>query len=174
MAIVGKFEGYRLRELEERDYEQLKVWIREDPAHAGILDPEFFMGQAIGPSGQLEPDERVSVFAVEDSKRTLFYVRLTRASRVQIQFPPDPPTDGGRDKFKALHRHRQQITNALVKGMAFLEVGLERAGAMEWIFDSESDRLRNMVQKRMGFHPSPNEMVRVIPRIDGQTKQEEP
>jgi hypothetical protein len=166
--VLGKFDGYSLRELDESDYKQLEEWIAADPAHAGLLDPEFFMGQAVNREGVLAEDPRVTVFALQDRKNTLMYIRLTRASRVQIQFPPSPKPDGSREGFTAMHRHRKQITNALIKGMAFLEVGLAQAGATEWIFETESHSLKLMVERRMGFASSPNEMVRLIPRLDDQ------
>ena len=172
-AVLGKFDGYSLRHVEESDYERLEKWIAADPAHAGILDPEFFLGQALNEHGELGEDPRVTVFVLEDRKQPLMYIRLTRASRVQIQFPPAPAPDGGREQFRALHKYRKDIANALVKGMAFLEVGLERAGCMEWIFDTQSSSLRGMVQKRMGFASSPNEMVRLIPRLSAAPAQKE-
>jgi hypothetical protein len=49
--------------------------------------------------------------------------------------------------------------------MAFLEVGLARAGAEEWIYNTQSNRLREMTQKHMQFERSPFEMVRMIPRL---------
>jgi hypothetical protein len=163
--LMGKFEGYILRAIEEADYKKLQEWIAADPAHAGLLDPEFFMGEGVNGQGEIVQDPRVTVFALADRKETLMYVRLTRASRVHIQFPPMPPQDGGRDAATALHKARKGIANALVKGMAYLEVALERAGATEWIFETESNTLRNLAQKRMGFAPSPHELVRVIPRV---------
>jgi hypothetical protein len=159
-TVLGRFEGYSLRAIEDADYEQLQKWIAADPAHAAEMVPEFFMGLAADETGQLAVDPRPSVFALCDRNGTLMYIRLTRASRVHIQFPPTPETSDSRE----LHKHRRQITNALIKGMAYLEVGLERAGATEWIFETESPQLRAMVQKRMGFAPSPHEMLRMIPR----------
>jgi len=149
MVSLGKFSGYQLRELEESDHARLAEWIAADPSHSGILDPEFFTGQ----------DPRVLVFALENGEKTVMYIRLARASRVAIQFPPPPETK----KLKDLRWHRQELSDALMKGMAFLEIGLARAGCSEWIFETESDSLRLMVQRRMGFAPSPHEMVRRIP-----------
>jgi hypothetical protein len=136
--VLGKFEGYFLRELDEEDYKRLQEWVAADSAHAGVLDAEFFMGEAIDSQGQLAPD---------------------------------PAQDGSREAGTALHKYRKDLQNALFKGMAFLEVGLERAGCTEWIFDSESSTLRTMVQKRMGFAASPNEMVRLIPRITDRKEE---
>jgi len=168
MGILGKFDGYNLREVGEYDRAQLIEWIAEDRHHAGLLDPEFFMGVAPDSSGQLAPDPRVTVCAIEDGKRTLMYIRLTRASRVHIQFPP--PHSTGR----SLHIERRQTANALIKGMAFLEVALERAGAMEWIFDSKAAALRMMAQRHLGFVASPLELVRLIPRLEHYETEEKP
>lgn len=160
MQTLAQFDGYRLRSIEETDYITLSEWIALDAHHAGLLTPEFFMGQTIGASGGLEADPRVTAFALEQSRGPLMFIRLTRASRVHIQFAPGPESK----RSQEIHRHRQQIANALFKGMAFLEVGLSRAGAAEWIFDTESHALRSLAQRRMGFTASPHELVRPIPR----------
>ena len=146
MGQLGKFEGYSLREIEHEDGARLDQWIAADPVHAGVLDPEFFA------------DPRVTALVLEDRRGPLMFIRLARSTRVHIQFPPEPREKG----IQELIRHRKQLRNALIKGMAFLEVGLGRAGSSEWIFESRSDNLRRLVEKRMGFQPSPNEMVRQI------------
>lgn len=165
--VLGQFDGYRFRAIEEKDYARLEEWIAADLAHADTLDPEFFMGEAIDANGHLAPDPRVTALVLTDDEGTeLMYVRLTRASRVHIQFAPRVP--GVRDLVK----QREQLAKALVGGMAFLEVGLARAGCTEWIFESEAAQLRSMVEKRMGFAASPNEMVRIIPRLDAPAQEE--
>lgn len=166
-SSLAKFDGYQLRAPEERDYQKLAEWIAADPAHSGIFDPEFFMGQAVNAAGELAEDPRINAFALEDQDRTLMYIRISRCARVHIQFPPQP------ENGRSIHRQRIRMANALIKGMAFLEVGLEQAGCSEWIFETESDPLRLLVQKRMGFSFSPHEMVRLIPRIETQTRGEE-
>lgn len=168
MGSLGKFDGYNLREIGEGDRAQLEEWIAGDRHHAGLLDPEFFMGLALDSGGELAPDPRVTVCAIEDSRRTLMYIRLTRASRVQIQFAPEHSTG------RSIHVERRQMANALMKGMAFLEVALERAGAMEWIFDSRAAALRAIAQRRLGFVASPLELVRLIPRLDHPEAQSKP
>lgn len=162
---LGKFDGYTLRQLVEEDYEQLEKWIASDSAHSGELDAEFFMGQTIDNKGELAPDPRATVFALEDGKGTVLYIRLSQACRVHIQFPPEPRSEDHATS-REIHRHRRRVATALVKGMAFLEVGLERQGVSEWIFETESPRLLAMAQSRMGFASSPQEAVRFIPRLD--------
>lgn len=169
MPTVAVFDGYRLRQVEERDYKQLEQWIAADPVHRDVLDPEFFMGEAINQEGNLAEDPHVNVFALDDRKGTLMYIRLSTASRVHIQFAPGPSSaEQGKNFHRELHRFRTQMRNALLKGMAFLEVGLRNTGVREWIFESESQALRSMVEKHMGFVASPHEMVRIIVRGDGQ------
>ena len=168
MATLGKFDGYVLRAVEERDRAQLAEWIAADKHHAGLLDPEFFMGLALDSGGELAPDPRVTVCAIDDGKRTLMFIRLTRASRVHIQFAPQHSTG------RSIHIERRQTANALLKGMAYLENALERAGAMEWIFDSKSPALRVMAQRRLGFIASPLELVRMIPRLEHPEDQQNP
>jgi hypothetical protein len=142
---VAMFDGYALRMVTEADRAQLEDWIAADPCHAGVMKPEFFMGV----EAELAPDPRATCYALEHDGHTLFYIRLTRAARVNIQFAP------GRPWLNAI---------ALVKGMAFLEVGLARAGAEEWIFNTESSQLRGLAEKHMQFVRSPHELVRAIPR----------
>lgn len=163
-GVLGKFEGYTLRAIDESDYVVLEKWIAADPKHAGVLDPEFFMGQVVDGEGRLAEDPRASVFALCDRKNVLMYIRLARASRVHIQFAPEPEADNSGEQLKAQRRHKTEMANALIKGMAFLEVGLERAGCSEWIFETVSPELRNITVRRMAFKASQNEMVRVIPR----------
>jgi hypothetical protein len=143
---LATFDGYQLREVTEADRAELAAWIALEPSHAGVK-PEFFMGL----DEQLAPDPRATCYAMEQKGKTLFYIRLSRAARVNIQFGP-----GGRRWANAI---------PLVKGMAFLEVGLARAGAEEWIYNTQSNRLREMTEKHMQFERSPFEMVRMIPRL---------
>jgi hypothetical protein len=157
MEELAKFDGYRLRLVEESDRPKLEEWIRSDQAHRDLFAPEFFMGQE-EIDGELATDPRVSCYALEDRHRTLMFIRLTRAARVHIQFPPE--TEENR------RQQRRSLGLALIKGMAFLEVLLGRAGAAEWIFDSEAGPLRELAKGRLGFTTSPNELVRPISRLE--------
>ncbi len=157
MHIYGKFDGYTLREVTEKvDRARLEEWIERDQAHAGILEPGFFLGLMRDIRGRLIPDPRPSCYALEDAQGTMFYIRLARAARVSIQFATEP----------ASPRERLRIAKALLKGMAFLEVGLERARVEQWIFNSKSPSLRTLGEMRLGFHKSPFELVRDIPPLE--------
>lgn len=146
MAGSTKFGGYTLRAIEESDRERIENWIAADPVHAGLFNFDFFM------------DPRITGLVIEDAEGPLMFVRLSRSSRVHIQFPPE----GDLMDARAVHQQRQTVTNALILGMAFLEACLIDVNCCEWIFESESDSLRALVQKRMGFQPSPNELVRTM------------
>jgi hypothetical protein len=98
-------------------------------------------------------DPRAQCYVLEDKHRTLMYIRLSRATRVHIQFPPENDQTPRRTQ-------RRRLAMALAKGMAFLQVHLVRAGAAEWIFNSESDPLRQLATAKLGFRVSRNELVR--------------
>lgn len=156
MLTSVHFDGYILRSLNESDYPRLQEWIAADPAHREILDPEFFMGQRLNHAGELEEDNRATCYVLEDDcgGGPLFYIRISRAARVNIQFPPAGSSEPN------------EIVEALAKGMAFLEVALERAGVEEWIFSSKSRPLRRLANRTLGFSESNDELRRVIPRLD--------
>lgn len=140
--ILAEFDEFELREIEDGDFDRLEEWIAVDPYHASLFVPEFFLGRN---------DPRATCYALDDDKGTVFYIRLSRASRVHIQFPP-------------MASQRRRIALGLMKGMAFLEVALSRAGVEEWIFASESPQLRHMAVSALEFNPSPNELVRLMAR----------
>jgi len=156
--IYGQFDGYALRSVDDSDYSTLERWIAGDRYHAGIFDPDHFIGRAIDERGRLAPDPRATCYALEDDHGTLFYIRLARAARVAIQF------DTG-----TILRNRARVSRGLLHGMAFLEAGLSLAGAEEWIFDTEDRGLTLLAKRHLGFVESPNEMVRLIerPKVGG-------
>lgn len=151
--ILGEFDGYILRTVTAEDRPALEAWIAADKRHSGLLDPEFFMGLATDEHGETSPDPRPTCCALEDKTGVVFFIRLSRASRVNIQFAPAQST-----------KSRKRAAMALLKGMAFLEVQLANAGAEEWIFETQDFELADMAYKRLGFVASPNEMVRIIGR----------
>lgn len=147
MAILAKFDGLVLREVEERDRAALNAWIEADPGHKGILDADFFLG--LDRDGKR--DERPQCYALEDQDGEVMFIRLSRVSRVYIQF-------GSKDSSETRSRNRY----ALLKGMAFLETQLAMAGAEEWIFESNYLQLRRTAIRHMGFQESPRELRRSI------------
>jgi hypothetical protein len=157
-SVLAQFDGLKLREVSfDRDVLTLACWISEDPAHQ-LLRPAYFLGQIEGPDGYLTPDPRPTCYALEDEHGTVFYIRLDRAARVNIQFDPT---------LKKLS-DRVRVARGLLKGMAFLEVGLARVNVSQWIFDTRAAGLAAMAQARLGFMPSPHELVRLIPRLSNE------
>lgn len=157
MSVLGKFNGLTLRYADElADVQNLEDWIKADDAHRDIFSPFYFVH---GPMGE---DDRASCYALEDEKGVVFYIRLSRVTRVRMQFPPE----GGREQ-------KARILRGLFHGMAFLENHLAHAGCDEWIFDTESPKLKSLAQRLLGFTESTHELVRGIPKPGKETTVEE-
>jgi hypothetical protein len=160
-----QFGEFTLREVTEEDRPLLEQWIVRDPWHRGKLGVEFFLG--FTDSGERDP--RATCYVIEDDKGEVFFIRLSRASRVNIQFAPT---------HDAIQKERNRKT--LMEGMAFLEGLLSNAGADEWIFDTANPELRATAIKRLGFRQSQQELVRRIPSLPedqtlyGSVLQEQP
>lgn len=143
MSTRATFDGLTLRDADQiADLERLDKWIEADDAHRGIFAPGFFM------SGELSEDPRAQCYALEDDQGVVFYIRLSRVSRVRIQFAPDT--------------QKVRILRGLFKGMAFLEGQLARVGCDEWIFDTSSPGLKRIATDVLGFTESTHELVRPI------------
>lgn len=154
MSTLAEFDGYKLRTVDTlADIQTLDDWIQADEAHRAIYNPSFFM------SGKFNPDSRAACYAIEDADGVIFYIRLSRASRAHIQFPPEDT------------RKRGRIARALKYGMVFLEHQLARAGCEEWVFNTETKRLKKYAELGLGFTASTHELVRLIPDPAGE-KQE--
>lgn len=148
MTSLAQFDGFTLRASDTlADVEQLADWIEADDTHRGIFEPAFFM------SGELAADPRPTCYALEDEQGAVFYIRISRAARVHIQFAPE----GDRAQ-------RSRVMRGLLHCMAALENGLAEAGAEEWIFNTESPKLKTLVERAMGFTESTHELVRLISR----------
>ena len=162
--VLAKFDDYTLREVSlDRDAVQLTGWIARDPYHQH-LKPPFFLGMIEAADGYLQPDPRPSCYALEDVNGEIFYIRIDRAARVNIQFAP----------WGNSLSSRSRVARGLLKGMAFLEVGLGRAGVAEWVFDTRSLTLKAMAKSRLGFEENQYDLVRPIPpmRTNGSEGKE--
>jgi hypothetical protein len=160
--ISAKFGSYTLRSVEEaRDKALLSDWIDKDQYHRIVMEPEFFLGFR-KQDGRWVVDPRPSCYAIEDEKGTVMFVRLSRAARVHIQFMP----------MQGI-LPRTRTASALVNGMRFLEVGLARAGAEEWIFATEHPALAALSRMRLGFTASPHEWTKAIPYLEPRQRQHE-
>lgn len=148
MTALAKFDGFTLRHADHiADIENLYEWIHADDTHRGIFEPRYFM------SGPLAGDPRPTCYALEDDRGVVFYIRISRAARVRMQFAPE----GDR-------KQRTRVMQGLLHGMAVLENGLALAGVEEWIFDTASPKLKTLAEKLLGFTESTHELVRSINR----------
>jgi hypothetical protein len=144
---LAEFDGLKLRTADRlADLERLEDWIDADEAHRGIFAPAYFM------SGPFAADPRPSCYALEDESGVVFYVRLSRAARVRIQFAPEQDV------------MQRRVIRGLFNGMAFLESLLEDAGCEEWIFDTANPKLKSIAQRMLGFTESTHELVKNIER----------
>lgn len=155
MKYLAEFDGLKLREANEGDCAKLEEWIAADPAHASLFEPDFFLGREVGKSGELAADPRATCYALEDKAGAIFFIRIERAARVYIQFAPQPERSAT----------PLRTAKGLVKGMAFLEVGLARAGASEWVFETQNSSLKKLAETVLGFHSSKSEMIRPITHL---------
>lgn len=146
MNSLATFNGFTLRHADNlADVERLEEWIAADDAHRDIFTPSFFL------SGKMAQDDRASCYVLEDAQGVMFYIRLSRAERVYIQFPP--PGD---------RAQKVRMARGLQHGMAFLEAHLAHAGCEQWIFDTTSPGLRMLAENALGFSESTHELVRAI------------
>jgi len=138
----GQFSSYELRPATEKDREEIATWIAADPDHRDLVKPEFFY--------QSEPG--AECYRLDDSKGHVFYFKMTRALRVDIQFGPASSTE-----------ERERNRQALTDGFAWLLALANKSTIREVIFDSTVGFLRGFCHKHFGFRQSPNEMKCIIP-----------
>ena len=156
-ATLAEFDGYKLRAPGPQDRARLEEWIAADPVHAGLMTPEFFMGRNEDGSA----DERPTCLVMEDGQGEVFYIRISRAARVNIQFGEAADEEA-----------RTRTREALLKGMAYLEATLAKAGVEEWVFETESPGLKALARRRMGFTEGRNLLVRPIDPPEAPEEQE--
>lgn len=144
MTGAYRFGKYILRPATDADLATAETWVCADPWHATTTEPEFFLSHEKG----------IESFVLEDPDGPVFFFRMTRTIRLDIQFPPDDeqPTD----------RPHERTREALIQGVEWLAGSLALAGIHQLIFDSVNPLLIRSAERRLGFHRSPNELVRDI------------
>lgn len=126
---------YHIRPAEESERDVIAAMIEGDEDHRCQVSPETFYKKEVGRECK----------ALTDSEgRVLFYFRLTRVLRMDIQF----------DCSRA-----EENQQALQDGFRWLQKQAMGAGFREIIFDSVSRPLINFCKRRFGFRQSPNELV---------------
>jgi hypothetical protein len=133
-----KFGKYSLRPAVEEDRELCAAWIAKDPAHAETTTPDFFIKQEPG----------VECYVLTENDEAVFFFKMTKAIRVDIQFAPT-------NSFEERDRNRE----ALTEGMNWLAHALLLAGVRQILFDSCNPPLIRACEKRLGFVQSPHELV---------------
>jgi hypothetical protein len=133
------FREYTLRPATEADRDLATTWTAADPWHANTTPPDFWLDQAIG----------LESYILEDAEGPVFFFRMTRAVRLDIQFPPEDPHDD----------MRKRVRDGLREGFGWLAAVLALSGVHQVIFKSENPELIRSAEKRLGFVPSPGEFV---------------
>jgi len=144
MTGAYRFGKYILRPATDADLALAETWVCADPWHANTTPAEFFLNHEKG----------IESFVLEDPDGPVFFFRMTRTIRLDIQFPPDDaqPTD----------QPHERTREALMAGVEWLASSLALAGIHQLIFDSDNPLLIRSAERRLGFHRSPNELVRDI------------
>jgi len=142
----------------------IQTWIDNDRFHRNVMRPEFFLALRLDPKLGWIHDPRPNCYALEDATGVIMFIRLSRAARVHIQFMP----------VTRAFESRVRSAAGLVRGMAFLEAGLARAGAEQWIFETHSPALASLAKARLGFEASSHEFVREIGYLATEKSQQGP
>jgi hypothetical protein len=148
------FADYKLRETTESDRDHCAAWIAADPDHVGKVVADFFLSREPG----------IESFVLEDKfGEPIFYFRMTRAMRVDIQFGPAVTAE-----------ERKRNREALTHGLEWLHQMALLACIRQISFESSNPELRAFCEKRFSFESAPNELVRGIAAPKPQTEQEKP
>lgn len=142
MTGMYRFGKYTLRPATEADRPLAAAWVSADEWHANTTEPDFF----------LSAEKGIESYVLEDPHGPVFFFRMTRTIRLDIQFPPD-------DERQPTHERTRE---ALMAGVEWLAGSLALAGIHQLIFDSTNPLLIRSAEKRLGFHRSPDELVRDI------------
>lgn len=126
--------GLELREVRPEDHALLCAWIDADPHHRGKTLPSFF-------------EAAKDCFLLHDEHAPVFFLKLSRAVRLDVQFAPGD---------------RIRTRRGLHEGFPPLAAILAATGAEEVLFAADTELLARSMEKRMGFKRSPHELVRSL------------
>lgn len=135
---------YTLRPVTEADRERVALWISQDDDHRNRVEPGLFLTSNAG----------CECYAVEDGGEVVFFLRMTRVLRLDIQFGPD---------WTAADRARNR--EAMTAGFAWLRAAAAASGTHEIIFDSTVPQLVAFAAKRLDFQHAPGLLSCVIPQL---------
>lgn len=132
------FTTYQLRPATEADRELCERWIEADPDHRGRVNADFF----------IKPEPGVETFVLEDAQGEVFFFRMMRALRIDIQFGPSTSAE-----------ERERTRLALMNGFDWLKESCGSAVIRQVIFESQVVPLVRFCEKRFGFQQSSHELV---------------
>lgn len=145
MNQVTKLGPYTLRPVSDRDRDLLAIWIEQDPDHRDRVKPEFF----------LDSKDGMECFAVEDAAGVVvFYIKMTRALRLDIQFGPDETRE-----------QRERNVDAMREGFNWLRLGAAGSGIHEILFNSTNIPLVNFAERRLAFRKAPDELSHKVTQL---------
>lgn len=151
-----QFGEYTLRGVDEDDRRRIEDWIVQDQDHR----EQFTANDFIEDTRLGEDEPHALCYVLADRIGDVFFLRLSRAARVRIQFGPN---------LNKSERYRS--ARAMLHGMAFLEGMLQHLGVEEWIFDTANPELAAFATARLGFTASTNELKRPISSPTRQNAQ---
>jgi hypothetical protein len=136
-----KFGKYKLRPATDADTLMAARWVSADPWHATTTKPDFFLSKEKG----------IESYVLEDETGPVFFFRMMRVVRLDIQFMPE-----------AEDAEHERTRDGLIEGVNWLTAALAIGGVHQIMFQSENPLLIRSAEKRLGFTRSPHELVREI------------
>lgn len=130
VAAGGEPGLVSVRKFEDGDKPLLEESVRLDPHHQGIK-PETFAA---------EPNTETQVWAVDG--KPVFFLRCSRALRLDVQFVQDAPKD--------------HVKKALNAAFPVVSAQAKKSGYREMVFDSVYEPLIAFCRKYLGFSSSPD------------------
>jgi hypothetical protein len=156
---IGK---HILRPATEKDRELIAQWIEGDPDHRGRVTPDFFLGKQPGKGERKRDIKGQECFAVEDlNGHVVFYIKMTRTLRLDIQFGP-----------AGTIAEKQRNADALDGGFEWLRIAAAGSGIWEINFNSTNRPLTRYAERRLAFRKAPNELSHRVAALHSQTSEE--
>lgn len=124
----------------ESERATIAEWIAADPDHRDRVNDQFFIG----------PEPGAQCLTLTNPQGKVFFFRLTRVLRIDIQFPP-----------ASTEEEQSRLRRGLTSGFRWLRQRAAAAGFREIVFQSES-RMLKVFCRRFGFKESPQELSCLI------------
>ena len=157
-----RFDGFHLRPTNPLDRALAEQWTAMDPAHAGVIAPEFWLEQRLGRDSFLLSDKTGPVFFFKmhilahyrlrwleehDGVQMPVEQNLRNCVQIFLQFAPYDTDYDDALRFQL----RRRMRAGLVKGQVWLEKVLRQYQATEVFLDTRSEPLVHFSVNRLGF-----------------------